>query len=167
MYAKIENGVAVEYPLYEGDLERRFPDLKFPLDSHVEENGGITCPDGYAKVSQSNIVRNDIKINYIITMPVKESDGVWREQFNLVQKTEEELTQIKPMVTNLQRTLRNTKLTESDVSVLSDRWAQYTDQQKLEWANYRQELRDVTLQPGFPFDITWPIKPTAFTIRAV
>lgn len=28
-----------------------------------------------------------------------------------------------------------------------------------EWAEYRQSLRDITLQPGFPRDIVWPKKP--------
>lgn len=28
-----------------------------------------------------------------------------------------------------------------------------------EWAAYRQALRDLTSQPGFPFIITWPQKP--------
>jgi hypothetical protein len=27
------------------------------------------------------------------------------------------------------------------------------------WAKYRQALRDVTEQPGFPTDITWPVPP--------
>ena len=27
------------------------------------------------------------------------------------------------------------------------------------WAKYRQELRDVPQQPGFPYDIEWPAKP--------
>lgn len=30
-----------------------------------------------------------------------------------------------------------------------------------EWATYRQALRDVTAQAGFPWDIAWPEKPTA------
>jgi hypothetical protein len=28
-----------------------------------------------------------------------------------------------------------------------------------EWATYRQALRDVTAQEGFPNDITWPTQP--------
>lgn len=27
------------------------------------------------------------------------------------------------------------------------------------WAKYRQELRDVTIQAGFPYDVTFPTKP--------
>lgn len=28
-----------------------------------------------------------------------------------------------------------------------------------EWTTYRQALRDITLQPEFPFNIQWPVKP--------
>jgi hypothetical protein len=28
-----------------------------------------------------------------------------------------------------------------------------------EWATYRQALRDITTQAGFPWTITWPVKP--------
>lgn len=28
-----------------------------------------------------------------------------------------------------------------------------------EWAAYRQELRDITSQPGFPMSVVWPTKP--------
>jgi hypothetical protein len=28
------------------------------------------------------------------------------------------------------------------------------------WATYRQALRDITVQPGFPVSITWPEEPT-------
>lgn len=28
------------------------------------------------------------------------------------------------------------------------------------WTTYRQELRDITEQTGFPFDVIWPQQPT-------
>lgn len=28
-----------------------------------------------------------------------------------------------------------------------------------DWAKYRQALRDVPQQEGFPFDVTWPVAP--------
>ena len=49
---------------------------------------------------------------------------------------------------------RNTKLSESD-------WTQVADSpvDKAVWATYRQALRDVTTQTGFPWTITWPDAP--------
>jgi hypothetical protein len=52
------------------------------------------------------------------------------------------------------RVKRNTKLSETD-------WTQITDAttDKQAWATYRQALRDVTTQSGFPWTITWPDAP--------
>jgi hypothetical protein len=52
------------------------------------------------------------------------------------------------------RDSRNTKLTESD-------WTQVADApvDKAAWATYRQALRDVTTQAGFPWTIDWPTNP--------
>ena len=52
------------------------------------------------------------------------------------------------------RAERNTKLSETD-------WTQVADApvDKAVWATYRQALRDVTTQTGFPWTITWPDAP--------
>ena len=52
------------------------------------------------------------------------------------------------------RTSRNDKLKECD-------WTQITDAtvDKTAWATYRQALRDITAQAGFPWTITWPDAP--------
>ena len=39
------------------------------------------------------------------------------------------------------------------------RWASLTDGQRQEVADYRQLLLDVPQQAGFPWDVTWPVKP--------
>lgn len=52
------------------------------------------------------------------------------------------------------RSRRNFLLTQSD-------WTQVADapvDQSL-WATYRQSLRDIPQQAGFPHDIVWPVKP--------
>ena len=52
------------------------------------------------------------------------------------------------------RTERDAKLTESD-------WTQVADApvDQAAWATYRQELRDVPAQTGFPNEVTWPVAP--------
>jgi hypothetical protein len=52
------------------------------------------------------------------------------------------------------RTSRSEKLKDSD-------WTQVADApvDKAAWATYRQALRDVTGQEGFPWTITWPTQP--------
>ena len=52
------------------------------------------------------------------------------------------------------RQIRGEKLKECD-------WTQVTDSpvNKEAWATYRQSLRDVPSQEGFPWTITWPTQP--------
>jgi hypothetical protein len=57
------------------------------------------------------------------------------------------------------RAQRNTLLVESDVMVLPDRWAVMTPEQQTAWATYRQALRDIPDQAGFPWAIVWPVQP--------
>lgn len=50
---------------------------------------------------------------------------------------------------------RNLLLGESD-------WTQLPDvpiQTQIKWKQYRQELRDLTSQTKYPFNIVWPVKP--------
>ena len=39
------------------------------------------------------------------------------------------------------------------------RWADMTAEQQAAWAAYRTALLDITLQAGFPHNVTWPTKP--------
>ena len=52
------------------------------------------------------------------------------------------------------RDSRKTKLSECD-------WTQVADApvDKTVWATYRQALRDITTQAGFPWTIGWPVQP--------
>lgn len=52
------------------------------------------------------------------------------------------------------RALRNARLLETD-------WTQLADSQvdKAVWAIYRQALRDITTQSGFPFEVEFPTLP--------
>ena len=55
------------------------------------------------------------------------------------------------------RAERNRLLAESDWTQGGD--SPLSDEQKSAWAAYRQALRDVPEQEGFPFDVIWPQKP--------
>jgi hypothetical protein len=54
------------------------------------------------------------------------------------------------------RQQRNQLLADCDWTQLSD-----APVNSSAWANYRQELRDIPEQEGFPWDITWPVTPGA------
>jgi len=51
------------------------------------------------------------------------------------------------------RAQRDALLAASDYMALADR---ITD----EWRTYRQALRDIPAQAGFPTDVTWPVEPS-------
>lgn len=57
------------------------------------------------------------------------------------------------------RNERNNLLFASDWTQLGD--IPLTTGKKAEWATYRQALRNVPQQPGFPTTVTWPTKPGA------
>jgi hypothetical protein len=64
-------------------------------------------------------------------------------------KTAKDTEQTKSM-----RSSRDEKLKDSD-------WSQVADApvDKAVWATYRQALRDVPTQSGFPWEVTWPTQP--------
>ena len=74
-----------------------------------------------------------------------------------VQITEDELAQIRLTTTeqksSSEREKRNTLLAETDWWANSD--VTMTDEQRA----YRQALRDIPQQEGFPTNIVWPTKP--------
>ena len=58
------------------------------------------------------------------------------------------------------RELRNRLLRENVDSFNPIRYATLTDTQKEQLAKYRQDLLDVTKQPGWPGNVVWPEKPS-------
>jgi hypothetical protein len=54
---------------------------------------------------------------------------------------------------------RNQFLAESDWTQLPDARAAMGAEKAAEWDAYRQALRDITDQPGYPAEINWPVKP--------
>lgn len=79
------------------------------------------------------------------------SDGVpyseWLSNYAEVLKVQQDK--------NIVKIARNNKLKESD-------WTQAKDipeSVSSKWTEYRQALRDITAQEGFPYNITWPQQP--------
>lgn len=61
----------------------------------------------------------------------------------------------KEVIESQERSKRNQLLIQSDWSQLPD----VPEEIKSKWAEYRQKLRDIPDQEGFPYDIKWPVKP--------
>lgn len=52
---------------------------------------------------------------------------------------------------------RNALLAETDWIIVKA--IENSEAVPTEWQMYRQALRDITIQPGFPYDVTWPTQP--------
>ncbi len=63
-----------------------------------------------------------------------------------IETTEQEASRV--------RADQKARLLESDWTMTPD-----APTDKRVWAEYRQALRDITIQPGFPLDIEWPVSP--------
>lgn len=144
-YAKVENGAVAEYPVYAGDIIRRFPDTSFPIP--------FEAPDGYEEVLQEP----PPSVNHLSNLregTPEFVDGILVQSWIVEPATPEEIQDRTERKSAEVREQRNSLLLESD-------WTQLPDSgiNKEPWIEYRQALRDVTVQPGFPWEIGWPEKP--------
>jgi len=73
-------------------------------------------------------------------------DAKWHRGWNLELKAEE-------TVAADVRNKRNAKLFDSDWTQLMD----IPESVRIPWAQYRQALRDVPQQEGFPQNVVWPV----------
>lgn len=71
--------------------------------------------------------------------------------------TDEQRAEIERQKAEAVRQERNTKLTECDWTQLND--TPLDNPTKVEWTTYRQALRDIPTQSGFPHSVVWPTKP--------
>ena len=56
------------------------------------------------------------------------------------------------------RLMRDIELSKCDWRVGPD--SPLSNSKKAEWQTFRQALRDITAQSGFPTNVTWPTKPS-------
>jgi hypothetical protein len=141
--AKVENG-----SITVGDYRELFPNTSFPPSGpSAEFLQEVGCkPVNLFKPHD----RNTEKL--VPCNPYVEGDWVYTVQ--VAPLTEEELMAARNSAAASQRAFRNKLLSDCDWTQLPDA---PVDTQA--WANYRQALRDVTSQTGFPWDIQWPEKP--------
>jgi hypothetical protein len=69
----------------------------------------------------------------------------------------------KTWIQNYDQAKNNVLAQRRDLLVNSD-WTQtlnvpFSQEKQQEWATYRQQLRDITLQPGYPYNVDWPTPP--------
>jgi hypothetical protein len=130
---------------------------------HVSSNGGPTW--GQTTTEILNELGADVVLEGpqpILTQyqvinvgPVVEQNGQWYTSYVVTDVDDQTKTQIDVDRAKSVRIERDLKLTACD-------WTQTLDSpinNKSAWATYRQELREITKQSGFPWTITWPTDP--------
>jgi len=85
---------------------------------------------------------------------VEQLDGKWYTKYSVAEMDAEAITAKDVEQAKSMRDQRGEKLKDSD-------WTQVADApvDKAAWATYRQALRNVPAQAGFPWTITWPDAP--------
>ena len=81
-------------------------------------------------------------------------DGTLFLGWTTISLTSQELAEAESEQASIVRSARNSVLSACD-------WTQVADApvDKIAWATYRQALRDLPSQPGFPWSVTWPTEP--------
>lgn len=85
---------------------------------------------------------------------VEQIDGHWFTKYSVADMDEDTKAATDAAQAKAVREQRNTKLSDSDWTQLADSTADKTT-----WAAYRQALRDLTKQIGFPWEVIWPTQP--------
>lgn len=85
---------------------------------------------------------------------IQMSDGKWYRNYVAIDMSDEAKAALDEQQAKSVREERNRRLAACDWTQLAD--APVDD---LTWATYRQGLRDIPSQPGFPWNIIWPEAP--------
>lgn len=142
MFVKITNGQVEKAPYTIGEFRKANPNVSFPKDIPLE----TLATYGVYPIKQTNPPKVDSK-THTLSWTVTLVNNEW-EQFWTTGRLAEDIA------ANNVRTERDRLLMRSD-------WTQVADApvNQEAWATYRQALRDVPTQEGFPYSITWPVAP--------
>lgn len=85
---------------------------------------------------------------------VQQINGKWYTKHSVADMDDDAKTAVDAQQAAAVRSTRNQKLKDSD-------WTQVADApvDKAAWATYRQALRDISTQVGFPWEVVWPSEP--------
>lgn len=151
MYVLANGEEIIEYPYSLRKLKQDNSTVSFP--SHFSEE--LLASYGvYFVNSETAPEIDDHTHNCICDATPTYSNGVWVLGCSVVEKSQEEKDEIIKQYARMAREQRNKVLSESDWTQIAD--ADLTASQRQSFAVYRQALRDISDQEGFPVSIKWP-----------
>jgi hypothetical protein len=142
MYVKINETQVEKFPYSMGDLYRDNPDTSFPETPSAETLAAF----GVYKVTEVVAPVVDSKTHRQV-QDVQNINGTWTQVWTVQQLPQD-------------RAAANVRAHRASLLSGCD-WTQVADApvDKAVWAAYRQALRDISKQPGFPWSVTWPVAP--------
>ncbi len=150
MFAKIKNGAVDKFPYSVGELRRDNPNTSFP--KQITE--ATMAAFGMVAVSERPAPDFDPATHFAEWGPVPvNEDGQWFLLPTVRAMSAEQIADRDAALAASIRLERDALLSETDWMALSD------VTMTAEMATYRQALRDITAQAGFPRAVTWPTKP--------
>jgi hypothetical protein len=155
LLAKTANGQVEQFPYTLGDLRRDNPQTSFPK----KIGDAILARYGIYHVMPDPQPDHDPLVQTVVrdAEPHRETavdeetgeineTGRWVIGYTVANKPQDQAE-------DAVRNQRNRLLSDTDWMALSDNTLSPA------WASYRQALRDITAQEGFPYSVTWPTKP--------
>jgi hypothetical protein len=149
-----EQGKPTGFPLLEDNFKQIHPEVTFPQVLTPQD----VEPHGYGMYEFSQRPEPTNRYDKLIEgEPIRDEQGYWRQQWLVVEQTAEEKAETDNRKAGETRFKRNQRLAATDWTRLDD--APLSTEQRAAWAVYRQQLRDLTDQPGFPWEVVWPTAP--------
>lgn len=135
--------------MYEGEFRKLFPNTSLPqqlTETLINSLGAEVVFEG----PQATPTRYQVAF----ADGVEQIGGKWYTKHSVADMDEEAIAAKDAEQAKSVRAERDKKLADCD-------WTQVADApvNKTTWATYRQALRDVTDQSGFPWTVNWPAAP--------
>jgi Phage tail assembly chaperone protein len=149
-------GVVESPPMLWLTLKERNPGFSWsfpPVASEVE-------PFGYGLFEWTIPPQNlPYDKHYTANGVTKDTDNVWKNTYTTIDATPEQITERTNLKTTQVKLERDRALKKSDFIFAPD--VPEAIKNNLDaWKTYRQSLRDLPSQAGFPWNITFPEKPS-------
>lgn len=145
MYIRLTNGTPEVYTIRQ--LRRANPDVSFP---NAISDATLAKYDVYPYTRPEQPIYDNLTHIVVDDTLRQDVEGNWFMPWVVLQLPEDQAA------SNV-RSQRDSLLADTDWIVIkaSETGAPIPE----EWVVYRQALRDITSQEGFPFAVTWPTKP--------
>lgn len=149
MFALVNEETVVEYPIL--DVRAKFPNISFPVQM---ENHHL--PPGMVRIEPTEMPTVG-RTQYVVEGTPVKNGSTWLQTWEIHNKDAEHIQHDNRAKAQSVRNERLMRLTDTDWVVT--RAAESGQPVPPAYVAYRQALRDVTSQPGFPWDVKWPDAP--------